>query len=112
MALHQMSDAAAHAVLHFVRRKFDKQPLVDSALTASAASSGGGGLHDGNSGKRSGGVPHKSARRCRPEQRGIKLSCRQQRAQDRILKINYRFDRYQHMEMYFGAQTETRLPRS
>jgi hypothetical protein len=45
-ALDQMSDATAHAVLHFARRNFDEQPLVDPTLAASAQSRAEAGRHD------------------------------------------------------------------
>jgi Zn-dependent M28 family amino/carboxypeptidase len=52
-ALDQMSDAVAHAVLHFSKRNFDKQPLVDpsadsSALAVTAATSSDSGPHPGH----------------------------------------------------------------
>ncbi|HKY53991.1 MAG TPA: M28 family peptidase, partial [Anaerolineales bacterium] len=46
MALDQMSDAVAHAVLLFSKRNFDKSPLVDPAVVPSTGSGGGGGLHE------------------------------------------------------------------
>jgi Zn-dependent M28 family amino/carboxypeptidase len=46
VALDQMSDAVAHAVLHFSKRKFNTQPLVDPALVPDGGAGGGGGLHD------------------------------------------------------------------
>jgi Zn-dependent M28 family amino/carboxypeptidase len=42
--LDQMSDAAAHALLLFSKRNFDKNPLADPVAATSAASSGGGGF--------------------------------------------------------------------
>ena len=45
-ALDQMSDAAAHAVLLYSKRNFDKNPLVDPAAAASVSSGGGGGAHE------------------------------------------------------------------
>ena len=42
-ALDQMSDAAAHAVLFFSKRNFEKSPLVDPAPVPSTGSGGGGG---------------------------------------------------------------------
>ena len=46
--LDEMSDAAAHATLHFAKRNFTKQPLVDptAPVTGVATTTGGGGLHD------------------------------------------------------------------
>ena len=46
--LDEMSDAAAHATLHFAQRNFAKQPLVDPTAKVSgvATTPGGGGLHD------------------------------------------------------------------
>lgn len=44
-ALDQMSDAAAHAVLLFSKRNFEKNPLVDPAPVPSTGSGGGGGGH-------------------------------------------------------------------
>jgi Zn-dependent M28 family amino/carboxypeptidase len=45
--LSQMSDAVAHAVLHFAKRNFDKMPLIDPAVTPGGSTgTGGGGLHD------------------------------------------------------------------
>ncbi len=47
--LSQMSDAVAHAVLHFAKRNFDKLPLIDPAVApGSRFGNGGGGLHDGH----------------------------------------------------------------
>jgi Zn-dependent M28 family amino/carboxypeptidase len=46
-ALSQMSDAVAHAVLHFAKRNLDKLPLIDPAAAPGGGSAGGGGgLHD------------------------------------------------------------------
>lgn len=45
IALDQMSDAAAHAVLLFSKRNFDQAPLVNPVVAASAASSSGSSLH-------------------------------------------------------------------
>lgn len=45
VALDQMSDAAAHAVLLFSKRNFDQAPLVNPVVAASAASSSGSILH-------------------------------------------------------------------
>lgn len=47
-ALDQMSDSAAHAVLLFSKRKFDKNPLVDPVAVSSTSSTSGGGLHNHN----------------------------------------------------------------
>jgi Zn-dependent M28 family amino/carboxypeptidase len=47
--LHEMSDAAGHAVLTLARRNLVKNPLVNPSGTVSgsgATTSGGGGLHD------------------------------------------------------------------
>lgn len=46
--LDEMSDAAAHATLHFAKRNFVKQPLVDptSPVTGIATTPSGGGLHE------------------------------------------------------------------
>ena len=46
--LDEMSDAAAHATLHFAQRNLAKQPLVDptSKVTGVATTPSGGGLHD------------------------------------------------------------------
>ncbi|HVE64481.1 MAG TPA: M28 family metallopeptidase [Mycobacteriales bacterium] len=46
--LDEMSDAAAHATLHFSKRDFARHPLVDppAASSGSSGSGGGGGLHD------------------------------------------------------------------
>ena len=46
--LDEMSDAAAHATLHFAKRNFVKQPLVDptTPVTGIATTPSGGGLHE------------------------------------------------------------------
>ena len=46
--LSEMSDAAAHATLHFAKRDFAKQPLVDPTPPPSSGTGtgSGGGLHD------------------------------------------------------------------
>jgi Zn-dependent M28 family amino/carboxypeptidase len=45
--LDEMSDAAAHAVLTFATRNFDKKPLTDPVVAPTTGSNGGGGgLHD------------------------------------------------------------------
>ena len=47
--LDQMTDAAAHATLHFATRKLDKQPLADPAAPVKGTdgvTASGGGLHD------------------------------------------------------------------
>lgn len=46
VALDQMSDAVAHAVLHFAKRNLTKEPLVNPTVVPDSGSGGGGGLHD------------------------------------------------------------------
>jgi Zn-dependent M28 family amino/carboxypeptidase len=46
VVLDQMSDAVAHAVLHFAKRNLTKDALVNPAVVPDAGSGGGGGLHD------------------------------------------------------------------
>jgi Zn-dependent M28 family amino/carboxypeptidase len=43
--LDEMSDAVAHATVHFANRKFDKNPLVNPPLAAGEGSGDSGGLH-------------------------------------------------------------------
>jgi Zn-dependent M28 family amino/carboxypeptidase len=47
VGLDQMSDAAAHSVLHFAQRHFKQRPLVDpeGPVTGTTGNGGGGGLH-------------------------------------------------------------------
>jgi Zn-dependent M28 family amino/carboxypeptidase len=43
--LDEMSDAIAHATVHFANRKFDKNPLVNPDIAAGEGSGDSGGLH-------------------------------------------------------------------
>ena len=44
--LDQMSDAVAHAILLYSKQNFDRQPLVNPAVTTSSGTGTSGGLHD------------------------------------------------------------------
>ncbi|HEY0602335.1 MAG TPA: M28 family metallopeptidase [Herpetosiphonaceae bacterium] len=46
VVLDQMSDAVAHAVLHFAKRNLTREPLVNPTVVPDAGDGGGGGLHD------------------------------------------------------------------